>query len=352
MTRTPFLLCILDGVGIASPSEGNAVSRANTPTLDRLLKQYPNSTLRTDGAYVGLPDGQMGNSEVGHKTIGAGRVIKQSLQRISDDFNTGTFMSRAGYQSFMEASKDSRAIHLTGLLSDGGVHSHGDHAFEICKLFSEAGRTVFLHGITDGRDTDRMAAKTYISEFSEKIKALKNVHFASLGGRYYLMERDNNWERIEPAWRLLTDCQGQNFPNVQALLEHEYTAKRYDEYILPSTLTMIESGLDPRVLDDDSVFLFNFRADRMRHISGCFLGAATPEFDYKPPRLKAVATMTAYDEKFETYSNLHVIYPNESVNNTLGECVEQAGLSQLRIAESEKYPHVTYFLNRGRDNPY
>jgi 2,3-bisphosphoglycerate-independent phosphoglycerate mutase len=345
MTKSPFLLCILDGVGLAPEGPGNAVKLAHTPVLDGLFAKYPHSQLRTDGGYVGLPDGQMGNSEVGHITLGSGRIIRQSLDRVTHDLQHGLFEKLPGYQKFIADSKDARAFHLVGLMSDGGVHGHINHALGLCRLLDKLGKPVFVHAIADGRDVEMKSGITQVAQFVEDIRDLKNVHLATINGRYYAMDRDNRWDRVEAAWRLMTEAQGTTFMTVQDAFQATYDAGQYDEFVPPA---VIQSPLDGRILDGDAVLLFNFRADRMRQLARCFLGLEVG-FKHGVPKLKALATMTSYDE---TYVGADVIYPPEAHHGTLGETVARAGLTQLRIAETEKYPHVTYYLNAGREDAY
>ncbi len=349
MSKKTTLLCILDGVGIAPPGEGNALSIAETPVLDDLFATAPNSSLKADGKAVGLPEGQMGNSEVGHITIGAGRVIKQSLVRITDDLEEGSFSSLPGYQAFVNDARDSRALHLAGLFSDGGIHSHTDHVKGLCQLLNGLGKPVFIHAFTDGRDTGVHDGKGQVEEFQRAVSDLENVHIATVSGRFYSMDRDSRWERTEAGWNLLTKLEGEEFDSAEAVFDQAYGEGLSDEHIRPSVIKLSED-LDPRLQDGDAVFLFNFRADRVRQLTRCLLGLEGVGFDYKNPDLKAIASMTLYDEEFK--SKMHVVYPPEKYNGLLGQVVSEAGLSQLRIAETEKYAHVTFFLNNGREEPF
>ncbi len=342
MTKSPFLLCILDGFGCASEREGDAVAIAKTPHLDELRAHSPQSQIRTDGEYVGLPEGQMGNSEVGHMTIGSGRLIRQSLQRISDDLVQDVFSQIPAYECFLKESQDSRAIHLVGLVSEGGVHSHGEHLVGLSQLLNNLGKPVFIHAISDGRDVGMKSGQAYMGAFEDKIESLENVHLSTLIGRFYPMDRDNRWERVEEGWNLFTALEGQKFKTVSDVFETAYANGEYDEYIPPSVLGSKESSIQ----ENDSVFLFNFRADRMRQLTRCFLGLEK----FKAPKLKALASMTAYDSQFE--GKIHVMYPDKDLKGTLGEIIEEKGMTQLRIAETEKYPHVTYYLNGGREESY
>lgn len=343
------LLCILDGVGVGPNDKTNALYVANTPALDDLTTNRPNSKLRADGEYVGVPAGQMGNSEVGHITIGTGRVIQQSLVRITSDFKNNLFQKQSAYSEFVINSVDSRAIHLIGLLSDGGIHSHSDHAFELCQSLNKLGKPIFLHAITDGRDTDVNAGIMQLLEFEKQIHKLENVEVVTVSGRYYAMDRDNRWDRVEKAWGLFTNGTGKEFSSIADALQSGYDNGLSDEHIEPSLINT-DKHLDYRLQDNDSVFLFNFRGDRMRQISRCFLGLDDIGFDCFTPNLNAVATMTLYDSDFK--DKCFIIYPPETCENSLGEVVSKTGLKQLRIAETEKYAHVTFFFNNGREEPF
>ncbi len=348
MNKKPFLLCIMDGVGESEKIEGNAVHAANTPTLDRLRREYPHSQLRTDGPFVGLPEGQMGNSECGHITIGSGRIIQQSLERIFTDIESGALFNQPGYKDFMAGAKDARAIHLLGMLSDGGVHSHTGHALGLCKELNKLGKPIFIHAIADGRDVPMRSGLEHFKQFQADIAPLKNVHLATISGRFYAMDRDKRWERMEEAWRLFTELKGTKFKSSDDAFQTIYDTGKHDEFVQPSVIEM-PAGLDARIQDGDALFLFNFRADRMRQIMACFLGLPGVGFTFAPPKLTAIATMTSYDE---TFVGPHVIYPPETHRNALGEVLDAAGKTQLRIAETEKYPHVTFYLNAGREEPY
>ncbi len=349
MKKSPFLLCILDGVGIAPDSEGNAVTRAHTPVLDGLFDTCPHSTLRTDGRFVGLPEGQMGNSEVGHMTIGAGRVIKQSLSRISDDINDGVFQTRDEFKAFAQCAKEGRAVHIVGLLSGGGVHSHGSHAYALCTYLNDLGVPVFVHAITDGRDVALRNAQAYVRTFANKIAPLKHVHLATIIGRFYAMDRDKRWERMQKSWDVLIKNTGKPYADTDAVFDDQYGRDIFDEYIEPAVLALPD-GLDGKIMDGDSVFLFNFRADRMRQMSDCFLGGDVG-FDCHVPKLKALASMTMYDEAHMN-TDMHIIYPQVTYDGLLGQAIAESGLTQLRVAETEKYPHVTYYLNVGLEEPF
>ncbi len=343
------LLCILDGFGVGKKNKENAIYMAKTPTLDMLNSHYPHSELRSDGNYVGIPEGQMGNSEVGHITIGTGRVIEQSLVKITNDIENNNFQSITAYKNFVKQSTNSRAIHLIGLLSNGGIHSHIDHAISLCKLLNELDIPIFIHAITDGRDTSVNAAKDQINEFQAQIKQLKNISIVSVIGRFYAMDRDNRWDRTKIAWDLYTKGIGTQFSSVQEALSSAYSEDLSDEHIKPSKI-LIDSKIETRIQDNDSVFLFNFRGDRMRQLTRCFLNQVDSEFDCITPSLNSIAIMTEYDIQFRDKCN--IIYQPKACKNSLGEVVSKAGLKQLRIAETEKYAHVTFFFNNGREKPF
>ena len=343
----PVVLCILDGVGIASGDTANALHVANTPTFDRLFAQQPHSALRSDGEFVGVTPGQMGNSEVGHITIGAGRIIRQSLPQISADIEGGLFQHRPGFQAFFDKASASRAVHLIGLFSDGGIHSHIDHLIGLCELLDTLGKPVFVHAITDGRDTGVNEGIHQLAYFEQRTQSLAAVSIVTVTGRFYAMDRDNRWDRSEQAWRLYTERKGEHFASAAEAMQAGYANDLSDEHLPPC---VIGDNATATVQDSDAVFLFNFRADRMRQLTRCFAGLPGVDFDCQPPALSVLATMTLYDAEFEPHCC--VIYPPEQASDTLGEVVANAGLKQLRIAETEKYPHVTFFLNNGREEPF
>jgi len=343
------LLCILDGFGIGKNNSENAIYLAKTPTLDKLNSHYPHSELRSDGNFVGIPKGQMGNSEVGHITIGTGRVIEQSLVKITNDIKNNNFQSKTAYKNFVKQSTNSRAVHLIGLLSDGGIHSHIEHAISLCKYLNELNTPIFVHAITDGRDTVVNAAKTQVQEFQKQIKDLKNVQLVSIVGRFYAMDRDNRWDRTKTAWDLYTKGIGTRFSSVQEALSAAYSKGLSDEHIKPSKI-ISDSEIETTIQNKDSVFLFNFRGDRMRQLTRCLLNQIDSKFDCTSPSLNSLALMTEYDIQFRGKCN--IIYQPKACKNSLGEVVSKAGLKQLRIAETEKYAHVTFFFNNGREEPF
>lgn len=343
------LLCILDGVGIGPNEQSNALFTAKTPTLDHLHSQHPHSQLRSDGEYVGVPQGQMGNSEIGHITIGTGRVVQQSLVKISSELENNKFENNKNYHNFLNDALNSPAVHLLGLVSNGGIHSHMGHCIAICKLLNTLNKPIFVHVITDGRDTDVNAAIEQIKDFENQIKDLINVEIASIVGRYYAMDRDNRWERIEAAWKLFTEGQGASYDTACDAIQSAYDAGLSDEHIKPSFIKS-RKNLDGTIKDQDALFLFNFRGDRMRQLTRCFLNMEGVDFKYDPLKLSSIAAMTQYDAEFK--DKCHTIYPPELCKNSLGETISHAGLKQLRIAETEKYAHVTFFFNNGRELPF
>lgn len=343
--RNTTLLCILDGFGLAPASSSNAISEANTPFIDQLFAERPNAELRTDGEYVGVVPGQMGNSEVGHITIGSGRVFQQALPKINDDLASGNLGNNEAYQSFL---KDAKAtIHIVGLLSDGGIHSHIDHLIHLCEDLNARGRCVVVHAILDGRDTGVTEGKGFVEDFSKRTSSCEYVSLGTMIGRFYAMDRDERWERTEKAWRLYTEGLGESFGSPTAALEKQYEKEVFDEFIEPLVYAGEE---DSCIRDNDAVLMFNFRADRMRQLTRCLIGQGGLSDDCKRPGLSALASFTEYDAKFE--GHCQVLYPKDASEDCLGKVVSDRGLKQLRIAETEKYPHVTFFFNNGREEPY
>lgn len=346
MTR-PLLLAILDGWGLSDQKENNAFHLANTPTLDRLMeKGY--ATLKASGEAVGLPAGQMGNSEVGHTNIGAGRIVYQELSRITRDARSGVLEKNEVLREAFAKAEDS-ALHLVGLVSDGGVHSHRDHLLELVKLAQQSGvERIYIHGILDGRDVAPTAAEEEIASLEKTLETIGAGEVVSLIGRFYAMDRDTRWERVKIAYDLLTGSSGRPFKEVEEAFGYSYGEGKTDEFFEPFYRVRDGEALG-RVEDGDVFLFFNFRPDRAREIVRSF---ADPKFsDFSRDRYPAVhmVTMTDYDE---TIPNTHVIYPKEEIKETLGEVLAEHGLTQLRIAETEKYAHVTFFLNGGKELPF
>ena len=337
-------LIILDGWGIGNGGASDAIAAANTPVMDRLMHQYPHATLTTFGEKVGLPEGQMGNSEVGHLNIGAGRVVYQELTRINKEIRSGDFFeNKILLDAFKKAKEPGRKLHLMGLLSDGGVHSSKEHLFALCKMAADQGvQEVYIHAITDGRDCDPKSAVRFLKE-AEEIASKFSFSVASMVGRYYAMDRDQRWERIKVAYDLLIHGVGKESLNSDAALNDSYAEGITDEFLKPVILN--KKGL---IGNHDVLINFNFRTDRPREITIALTQKAFPEHQMFPLELEYFS-MTNYDANFK---NIHVIYDKDNLTNTLGEVIAKAGLSQLRIAETEKYPHVTFFFNGGREVPF
>jgi 2,3-bisphosphoglycerate-independent phosphoglycerate mutase len=343
--RRPVMLVILDGFGWREDDADNAVRQARTPTFDRLWEAGPRGFLHTSGQDVGLPAGQMGNSEVGHLNIGAGRVIMQDLPRISGAVANGDIARAPALVDLIQKLKQSGGTcHLIGLVSPGGVHSHQDHAAALAKILAEAGVPTLMHAITDGRDTPPQTAADYVGRLSAALP--KSVAIATVCGRYYAMDRDQRWERVAKAYEAIVAAQGPRFADAQAAIAGAYAGKVFDEFIVPAVI-----GDYHGMQDGDGVLCFNFRADRVREILGAMLATNFSGFARsRTVRLAAAVGMTQYSDELDTL--MRAIFPSQTLTNILGEVVARAGRTQLRMAETEKYPHVTYFLNGGREAPY
>ncbi|MDD7363776.1 MAG: 2,3-bisphosphoglycerate-independent phosphoglycerate mutase [Peptoniphilus sp.] len=343
----PFLLAILDGLGLEEDGPNNAFYRAKTPTLDRLMaKGY--AKLQASGEAVGLPAGQMGNSEVGHTNIGAGRVVFQELTRITKDAESGVLEKNEVLEEAFSKAKGS-ALHLVGLVSDGGVHSHRDHLYALVKLAKKAGvSTIYIHAILDGRDVPPTSAREEIKKLEDELEKIGAGEIASLVGRFYAMDRDTRWNRVKIAYDLLVSAKGRPYKEPDEVFELSYRDGNTDEFFEPSYLER-EGEPVGRIEDDDVFLFFNFRPDRAREIVRSFADPDFSEFPRVPYPNVHVITMIDYDE---TIPHTHVIYPKEEIADTLGETLSENGLRQLRIAETEKYAHVTFFLNGGKENPY
>lgn len=339
---------ILDGWGIATNKDVSAIDKANTPFVDSLYTKYPHNTLEASGLAVGLPEGQMGNSEVGHMNIGAGRVVYQDLVRINNEVKDGSIARNEAFLAAVQYAKSkNKAIHLIGLVSDGGVHSHIDHLNGLLTaLHEQACDKVFVHAFTDGRDTDPKSGLGFIKTVETHMKKTTGK-LASICGRYYAMDRDKRWQRIKLAYNAMVIGEGKKASNAQAAIQQSYDEQVTDEFILPIILT--ENGLPTATIQpDDVVICFNFRTDRGRQITEALTQQDFPEVSMKKLPLYYV-TMTIYDESFE---NVHVMYGKDNLSNTLGAVLEKAGKKQIRIAETEKYPHVTFFFSGGREEPF
>ncbi len=346
MAKKPVMLMILDGFGIAPKSDGNAVEAAKKPNFDRLIEKYPHTQLQASGLYVGLPDGQMGNSEVGHLNIGAGRIIYQELTRITKEISEGGFFKNDALTLAVNNAKEKNsALHLMGLLSDGGVHSHIEHVKGLLRLAKDAGlEKVYVHCFMDGRDVPPSSGKAFVVELENYMNEIGVGKIATISGRYYAMDRDNRWERVELAYNAMVLGRGEIATSAVEAMEKSYHDNKTDEFVLPAVVDsngMIKNG--------DSVIFFNFRPDRAREITRAINDKEFAGFKREALNLTFV-TMTQYDKTLE---GVNVAYRPEGINNTLGEYVSSKGLNQLRIAETEKYAHVTFFFNGGveKENP-
>ena len=342
------LLLILDGWGHAETIDHNAIAMAHTPTYDHLLKTCPHAWLDACGESVGLPPGQMGNSEVGHLHIGAGRQVRQSLLKINQAIQTDDFYQNVPLITTMRKTK--QTIHIIGLLSPGGVHSHQDHLLALTTMAAQQGHTnIAVHAILDGRDTPPQSALNAINTLDKHLKELGSGHIASLCGRYYAMDRDNRWDRTQQAYDLYTqDKYTRQAASAQAALQLAYEQNETDEFVKPTAITPNKHTMTT-IQDHDVVILANFRADRMRQITQALTIADFTEFSRSIwPQLAACTTMTHYQEHLP----VTVAFPQETLQHTLGECIAQAGLAQCRITETEKFAHVTYFLNGGNETVF
>jgi 2,3-bisphosphoglycerate-independent phosphoglycerate mutase len=346
----PLLLMILDGWGINPHQENNAVALARTLNMTRLCREYPCVQIEASGLAVGLPAGQMGNSEVGHLNIGAGRIVYQDLTRISKAIEDGSFFANPVLLDCIAGTKATGgSLHLAGLLSDGGVHSHNTHLYALLEMAKKAGLAdVFVHCLLDGRDTPPKSGADYLVKLETELKKIGVGRIATVMGRYYAMDRDKRWDRVEKAYDAMVLGLGNMFASAQQAIEQSYLLGVTDEFVLPAVMV---NGDEPvgKVKDGDGFVFFNFRSDRAREITRTF---TDPGFDgfarNSVPKLACYTCMTVYDETF----NLPVAFAPEELKNILGEVVSEAGLKQLRIAETEKYAHVTFFFNGGNETPF
>ena len=341
----PVMLLILDGFGWREDRADNAVALARKPNFDRLWGACPHALLRTSGEDVGLPAGQMGNSEVGHMNIGAGRVVMQDLPRISRAMADGSIARAPALRDLIAALKRSGGTcHLMGLVSPGGVHSHQDHAAALATLLHAAGVPAVLHAFTDGRDTPPQSGADDLARLGAALPAA--VPIVTVCGRYFAMDRDHRWERVVQAYNALAEAKGARFPDPAAVMAAAYGAGRFDEFVPPAVI-----GDYRGMRDGDAILCFNFRADRVRELLAALLDSAFDGFPRpRTLRFAAAAGMTQYSTELDRF--LTTLFPPEPLNHLLGEVVAQAGRTQLRAAETEKYPHVTYFLNGGRETPF
>lgn len=342
-------LIILDGWGLGDGSKSDAIAAADTPFVDSLYKNYPHSTLRTSGEFVGLPEGQMGNSEVGHLNIGAGRIVYQDLALINKAVKEKTIDTNPELiRAFEHAKKNNSSLHLMGLVSEGGVHSSQAHLHYLCDLAKKNGLTkVFIHAFTDGRDTDPKSGLNYLKDLDIHLKN-SSGKIASVVGRYYAMDRDKRWERVKLAYDLLVKGEGVKSENIIQSVEQSYADNITDEFIKPIVAVDPSGNPIATIQTNDVVICFNFRTDRCREITQVLTQQDMPEQGMKTIPLYYV-TMTNYDS---TYKNVNVLYDKDNLANTLGEVLEKAGRTQIRIAETEKYPHVTFFFSGGREKEF
>lgn len=347
LPKTPLALVILDGLGLRDEREGNAVAQANTPTLDRLFATCPHATLKTFGPDVGLPEGQMGNSEVGHMNIGAGRVVWMDLPRIDQAIGDGSFAKAKAVQDHIAALRKSGGVsHILGLLSPGGVHSHQRHMAYLARLLASEGIPVALHLFTDGRDVAPMSAPEHLTNFLDELGTPKGaaIEIATITGRYYALDRDNRWERVGAAHAAIVEGKGERAITPGAAIKASHYAGATDEFIEPTVI-----GDYRGVRDGDGLFCVNFRSDRAREILAAIADPAFDTFARRPVDFADIAGMVEYSERHNAY--MSVVIPPTEIKDSLGEVIAAQGLQQLRLAETEKYPHVTFFFNGGEESP-
>ena len=340
--KTPTTLIIMDGFGLEGPSAGNAVVNAPTPNLDRIFRDFPGCRLSASGLDVGLPEGQMGNSEVGHTNMGAGRVVFQDLPHISRDIESGEFFKNPAYLEAMSNCREwGSALHLMGLLSDGGVHNHMTHLFALLKMAKEQGlEKVYIHCFLDGRDVPPSSGKSYVEQLQAEIQKLGVGQIATVMGRYYAMDRDKRWDRVQKAYDAIACGEGTFEADAAEAVQKSYDAGVTDEFVVPVVCVK-----NAQVRDNDSIIFFNFRPDRAREISRCFVDEDFTDIQRRTGFLSVdFVCTTEYDA---TLPNVTVAYPHQKLVNTFGEYISKLGLTQLRIAETEKYAHVTFFFNGG-----
>lgn len=339
----------MDGWGLGKVKSSDAIQNANVPFVTSLYSKYPNTTLVTCGEAVGLPDGQMGNSEVGHLNLGAGRIVYQELQRINVAIRDGELATNKNMLQAIQYAKDNnKPFHLLGLVSDGGVHSHTKHLKAICDICKANGLTeVYIHAFTDGRDTDPKSGLGFITDLQQHLNTATGK-IASVSGRYYAMDRDKRWERVKLAYDALVKGEGRQSTDAIGAVEQSYAADITDEFIKPTIIVAEDQQPLATIKDGDVVMCFNFRTDRCREITEVLTQKDFPEFGMQALKLH-YTTMTEYDK---TFKNVHVIFETDNLNNTLGEVLQANGKKQIRIAETEKYPHVTFFFSGGRETPF
>jgi 2,3-bisphosphoglycerate-independent phosphoglycerate mutase len=338
------ILIILDGWGHGNKSKSDVIHNANTPFIYSLYTRFPNSELLTDGEKVGLPNGQMGNSEVGHLNIGAGRIVNQDLVKINNACETNLLAKNKNLlASFEYVKKQNSSLHLIGLVSNGGIHSHQKHLYSLCRLANENKiAKVYIHAFTDGRDCDPKSAKNFIKELEKNLFGAK---IASISGRFYAMDRDKRWERIKKSYEAMVNGSGLKTSNIQETIQDYYNENITDEFIPPTVCVDSEGSAISLIQDGDAVICFNFRTDRCREITTVLTQKNMPKFQMNTLNLH-YTTMTRYDQE---YIDVNVLFDKKNIENTLGEVLARHKLSQTRIAETEKYPHVTYFFSGGRE---
>lgn len=341
--RRPVLLVIMDGIGVNPSRENNAFVLAKTPNLDHLFAHHPHTVIEASGRACGLPDGQMGNSEVGHLTLGCGDLLRQDLVRIDDAIADGSFFNNTALiEAAQKAAQDKRPLHLIGLVSDGGVHSHINHLLALIDLAGQHGARPLIHMITDGRDTAPKSARGYLPELEAKLASVGGA-IATISGRYYAMDRDQRWERTELAWQTIVRGAGEHFATAADALAHSYAADKTDEFVLPATLDAFEP-----IEDGDAVIFFNFRNDRPRQLTEALGQPEFSGFDRGDYQRALVTCLTEYDPRFLS----PIGFPPERPKNVLAEVISQAGIKQFHCAETEKYAHVTFFFNGGKEEPF
>jgi 2,3-bisphosphoglycerate-independent phosphoglycerate mutase len=345
MRPKPLVLVVLDGWGHREEEANNAIAQAKTPTWDALVRDYPHGLINASERFVGLPSGQMGNSEVGHMNIGSGRVLVQDLPRIDAAIEDGSLAKNPALQEFIRKVKGGTGVaHLLGLLSPGGVHSHQEHIAAMAKILAKAGIKVFIHVFTDGRDTPPKSALEYLEWFEKEISGIATI--ATVSGRYYAMDRDKRWERVQPAYDTLTAAKGARVASAKASISKSYEANVTDEFIEPCTIGNY-SGMN----DGDGVMMVNFRSDRVRETMMALLDPAFKDFPRsKTITFSAALGMMEYSKQLNAF--MPALFPPQPLTNIFGEVVASAGMKQLRIAETEKYAHVTFFFNGGREEPF
>ena len=345
--KRPTVLLILDGYGLSEQTEHNAIALADTPVMDRLMEEYPFAKGNASGLAVGLPEGQMGSSEVGHLNMGAGRIVYQDLVRITKEIESGSFFENEALLKAMDNAKENgTSLHIFGLLSDGGVHSHNFHLYALLELAKRRGlNKVYVHCFTDGRDTPPESGKDYIRALQDEMDRIGCGRIATVAGRYYAMDRDNHWDRIEKAYRAITLGEGETADSAMEAVTQSYAKGETDEFILPTVV--MENGAPTAVVGDgDSVVFYNFRSDRAKEMTRVFCCEAFDGFDRGPRKQVTYVCFTDYDA---TIPNKEVAFEKEEMVNTFGEWLAANGLKQARIAETEKYAHVTSFFNGGRE---